>query len=279
MGLPPYPLTRPEMLLVGAAILAATVVLFSLIFGLFGADGAFATAAGTLAIMVTWDVAVERPNRQDRLAEAYAASMHSIEDTPPGARAGATDWAGGLPGPLGAVARNAPATLAALLIVGVALGINGLLAEFTTSDRDDGIYVFMRSGAIAEIKGEGDSSRSLRVTLLTILERPERTNPSLTANPYRKYWAAEVMVENTGAEDISAPAWKLRACGKKYDPVSTRALGEDLGDGFTLSRGEARTGWVVFEIHIFAEPEWLRARLSDHPAVHFASRELCIERR
>ena len=263
----------------GAAILAATVVLFSLIFGLFGADGALATAAGLLAIMVIWDVAVERPNRQDRLAEAYAASMHSIEDIPLRTRAGATDWTVGLPAPLGAVARNAPATLAALLIVGVALSINGLLAEFTTSDQDDSVYVLMRSGAIVEIKGEGDSSRSLRVTLLTILEKPERTNPSLPAKPYRKYWAAEVMVENTGAEDISAPAWKLQACGKKYDPVSTRALGEDLADGFTLFPGEARTGWVVFEIHIFEEPEWLRARLPDHPAVHFASRALCRERR
>ena len=206
------------MLLVGGGILAATVVLFSLIFGLFGADGAFATAAGLLAIMVTWDVAVERPNRQDRLAEAYAASMHSIEDIPLRTRAGATDWTDGLPAPLGAVARNAPATLAALLIVGVALGINGLLAEFTTSDRDDSVYVLMRSGAIAELKGEGDLSRSLRVTLLTILEKPERTNPSLTAKPYRKYWAAEVMVENTGAEDISAPAWKLRGLREEARP-------------------------------------------------------------
>ena len=268
------------MLLVGAAILAATVVLFSLIFGLFGADGAFATAAGTLAVMVTWDVAVERPNRQDRLAEAYAASMHSIEDTTPGARAGATDWASGLPRPLGAVARNAPATLAALLIVGVALGINGLFAEFTTSDRDDGIYVLMRSGASAEIKGEGDSSRSLRVTLLTILERPERTNPSLTANPYRKYWAAEVMVEKHRRRGhLRPPPGSCGPAGRSTTQCPPVLSGEDLADGFTLSRGEARTGWVVFEIHIFAEPEWLRARLSDHPAVHFASRELCIERR
>ena len=195
-------------------------------------------------------------------------------------RAGATDWTDGLPGPLGAVARNAPATLAAPLIVGVAVGINGLLAEFTTSDRDDSVYVLMRSGAIAEIKGEGDSSRSLRVTLLTILEKPERTNPSLTAKPYRKYWAAEVMVENTGAEDISAPAWKLRACGKKHDPVSTPCSRRGPGERLHPSPGAKREPDGSSSKSTSSRSQsGCRARLPDHPAVHFASRALCLERR
>ena len=175
------------------------------------------------------------------------------------------------PGRSGPLPATPPATLAALLIVGVALGINGLFAEFTTSDRDDGIYVLMRSGASAEIKGEGDSSRSLRVTLLTILERPERTNPSLTANPYRKYWAAEVMVENTGAEDISAPAWKLRACGKKYDPVSTRALGEDLADASpSPGRSANRMGRL-------RNPHLRGARVAARAAIRPSSRPLCLQ--
>ncbi len=278
MGLPPYPLTRPEMLLVGAAILAATVVLFSLIFGLFGADGAFATAAGTLAIMVTWDVAVERPNRQDRLAEAYAASMHSIEDTPPGARAGATDWAGGLPGPLGAVARNAPATLAALLIVGVALGINGLLGDFITSDRDGGVYVLLKDGAAGDIMREGDRTRVLRVSLLTTVDEAEQRDPSLTPAPGKKLWAVEVKVVNVGTLDVVAPAWRLRdSSGKEHDLTPTGGLGENLGEDFSLPRTAIRTGWVVFEIDRDAEPEWLRARISGYPTLYFATRALYEE--
>ena len=263
----------------GAAILAASVFLFSLIFGLFGPTGVFATGASLLAITVICDVAVERPNRQDRLGEAYAASVRSGEAIPPGALRGATHWTDAPPGPLAVVSRNAPATVAGLLVIGVALGINGLLGGFTTSDRDDGVYVLMTSGAMAEVKGEGGADRSLRVTLLVTLDRPERANSQLSPAPWRKYWAAEVTVENTGVEDISAPAWKLHACGEEHDPVPTRALGENLADGFTLSPGEARTGWVVFEIHLFSEPGWLRARLPGYPSIYFTAEANCRARR
>ena len=266
------------MLLVGAALLAASVFLFSLIFGLFGAAGAFATGASLLAITVIWDVAVERANRQDRLGEAYAASVRSGKETPRGAQPSVTHWTDALPGPLAALCRNAPATLAGLLVIGVGLGINGLLWEFT-SDRDDGVYVLMTSEAMAEFKGEGGADGSLRVTLLVTLDRAERTNPELSPAAWRKYWAAEVRVENTGVEDISAPAWKLHACGEEHNPVPTRALGESLADGFTLSPGEARTGWVVFEIHLFSEPGWLRARLPGYQSIYFTAEANCRARR
>ena len=267
------------MLLVGAVLLAASVFLFSLIFGLFGAAGAFATGSILLAITVIWDVTVERPNRQDRLGEAYAASVRSGKGIPAGTPVDTTYWTDALAEPFRALGRKAPATLAGLLVIGVALGINGLLGGFTTNDRDDGVYVLMTSGAMAEVKGEGGANRSLRVTLLVTLDRPERANSQLSPARWRKYWAAEVTVENTGAEDISAPAWKLHACGEEHDPVSTRALGENLADGFTLSPGEARTGWVVFEIHLFSEPGWVRARLPGYPSIYFTAEANCRARR
>ena len=266
------------MLLVGAALLAASVFLFSLIFGLFGAAGAFATGASLLAITVIWDVAVERANRQDRLGEAYAASVRSGKETPRGAQPSATHWTDALPGPLAVVCRNAPATLAGLLVIGVGLGINGLLWEFTT-DGEDPVYVPLGAGVTSEFKEEGDSIPSLRVTLLTIPERPGETHPLPVSAGWRKHWVAEIRVENTGAEDISAPAWKLHACGEEHNPVSTRALGENLADGFTLSPGEARTGWVVFEIHLFSEPGWLHARLPGYPSIYFTAEANCRARR
>ena len=96
------------MLLVGAALLAASVFLFSLLFGLFGPTGAFATGSILLAITVIWDVTVERPNRQDRLSEAYAASARSGKGIPAGTPVDTTYWTDALAEPFRALGRKAP---------------------------------------------------------------------------------------------------------------------------------------------------------------------------
>ena len=279
MGRERYPRSLRQVLLLGAALAAATALLFSLLFALFGATAVWATAGGFLAVMVAWDVAVERPRREDRLEVAFAIASLPGEDGLPGARAGRAHWSDRLPGPLGAAARYAPATAAALVIIGIALAINTLLGRFDTGDRDSDVYVLMRTGAVGHFAEEGAPSPSLRVTLHTTLDRPELENPSLTADPYRQYWAAQVTVENTGAGEISVPAWRLRARGTEYGPTRTSALGPELAGGFTLAPGELRTGWIAFEIRIFATPEWLRAQLPGYPDLYFASRETLIEKR
>lgn len=133
MGWPRNPQTPLEMLVAGAAMLAATVLLFAIMYALFAVAGAFATAGGALAIIVIWDIGLERPRREKRRAEALATSSRSIDDIPLRTQAGAADRSDKLPGPLGAIVRTAPATLAAVLIVVIALGINSLLGSFITT--------------------------------------------------------------------------------------------------------------------------------------------------
>ncbi len=267
-----YPRTPLEMLIAGAAMLAVTVVLLSIMITLFATAGAFAAAGGVLVLIFIWDFAVERPKRQARRAEALASQNRPIDDIPLRTEAGHADWSDRLPGPLGAVARTAPATLAALLIIGGAVAINGLLGGFITSESEDGVYVRLQTGAFGDIQQEGDRTRSLRVTLLGFAEWTEQPPTG------RKYWAVEVTVENIGMEAMPAPTWKLRVGGREYDPTTASAPGPDLGDQFTLSRGDTRTGWVVFKSHVGVAPQWLRAHVPGYPPLYFASRTVYEEK-
>lgn len=169
-----------------------------------------------------------------------------------------------MPGPLGAIVRTAPATLAALFIVGVALGVNGLLGDALNPDGEDsGVYALLQAGSAGDFRHEGNFTRSLRVSLLRV-EWGE-----ITADDER-YWGAEVKARNVGTGDIFAPTWKLRAGDKEYEPAPSSALGDTVGNGFTLSPGGERTGWVVFKIPLGLSPQWLRARLPGYPDVYFA---------
>ena len=218
MGWLRYPRTPLELLIAGTAMLAATVVLFSIMYALYAAAGAFATAGGVVAIILTWELAVERPRRQARVAQALATPGRSPEDIPLQTGTGPADRSEKLPRALGGLVRTAPATLAALLIVAVALGINGLLGDFITSDRDGGVYVLLKDGAAGDIMREGDRTRVLRVSLLTTVDEAEQRDPSLTPAPGKKLWAVEVKVVNVGTLDVVAPAWRLRdSSGKEHD--------------------------------------------------------------
>lgn len=270
MGWLRYPRTPLEMLIAGTAVLAVAVLLFSIMNALYASAGAFAAAGGVLALIFLWDFAVERPKRRARRAAALAASNRPAGDIPLQTGQGAADWTERLPGPLGGIVRASPATVVALLIIGAAAGINGLLGDAIQGTRTEDSYVRLKPGAFGDIQKEGDRTESLRVTLLTLVERAERQNPELVPSSVGKtFWAAEVRVENIGTKEIAAPGWKLRASYGEYSPVSSDAPGEPLGDSFTLPRGGSRTGWVVFEIYSGETTQWLRARLPGYPSLYF----------
>ena len=267
-----YPRTPLELLVTGTGWLAATCILIAIIFALYVLANAFAVAGFLLAVMLVWEFAVERPMRRARAAETLAAQSRPLDDIPLWTRVGRADWSERLPGPLGAIVRTAPATLVAILIIGAALGINSFLGDLTNPTRDNSVYVPLQAGASGNMVEEGNSTRTLRVTLLTVRQwavRPDNGN---------MYWAAEVEVRNTGTQAISSPAWTLRTRGEEYDPVTADAPGEALGGGFTLPRGGVRTGWVVFEVPLGFPPEWLRARLPDYADTYFAIRSTYEEK-
>ena len=125
---------------------------------------------------------------------------------------------------------------------------------------------------------EGDRTRSVRVTILRVADGAEARALVRSPAPLKWYWAAQVMVENTGAEGMDAPAWKLRdAYGNEHEPRAATP-GAVLGGEFILPGSEARRGWIVFEIDIYAEPQWLRAHTSGYPALYFASQALYEEK-
>lgn len=273
-----HPRTPLEILIQGTALLMGTGVLIAVIFALYVLASAFAVAGFVLALIFVWELAVERPKRKARRAAALATTSRPIDEIPLHTRTAPTHWSDMLPGPIGGVVRTAPATLVAALIVAVALGINALLLDPFASEPDTSVYVRLGEGASGDIKEEGDRTRSVRVTILQVVEGTEARALAPSPAPHKWYWAAQVVVENTGREDMDAPAWKLRdARGNEYDPRAATP-GVVLGDGFVLPRLEARTGWIVFEFDVYAEPEWLRAQTSGYPALYFASRALYEEK-
>lgn len=266
------------MLIQGTAMLMGTGVLIAAIFAIYVLASAFAVAGFVLALIFVWELTVERPKRKARRAAALATTSRPLDEIPLHTRAGPAHWSDMLPGPLGTVIRTAPATLAAFLIVGVALGINALLLDPFASEPDTSVYVPLSEGISGDIKEEGDRTRSVRVTILRVVDGTEARSLVPSPAPRKWYWAALVMVENTGAERMDTPAWKLRdAWGKEHEPRAATP-GVVLGDGFILPGSEARTGWIVFEIDVYAEPEWLRAQASGYPALYFASQALYEEK-
>ncbi|MCY3646936.1 MAG: hypothetical protein OXH07_08185 [Chloroflexi bacterium] len=273
-----HPRTPLELLIQGTAILMGTGVLIAAIFAIYVLASAFAVAGFVLVLIFVWELTVERPKRKARLAAAFATTSRPIEEIPLHTRVAPAHWSDMLPGPLGAVVRTAPATLAAFLIVAVALGINALLLDPFASDPDTSVYLPLGDGISGDIKDEGDRTRSVRVTILRVVDGTEARALVPSPAPQKWYWAAQVMVENTGAERMGAPVWKLQdAWGNEYEPRAA-SPGLFLGDGFILPGSEARTGWIVFEIDVYAEPEWLRARTSGYPALYFASQALYEEK-
>lgn len=261
-------------------VVAVGTLFFILMYALFAVAGLFGAAAGVLALSLTWDLAVERPRRQDRLAEAFAASKRQTDDSALPARPAPADWSETPPGPWGALVRTAPATLVAIPMIAVAFGIAGLRGHFSGDDGSAAVYVPLKIGAAGSIEVESDDRRSLRITLLGTYIGAEPPDPSIERNPSMRYLAAEVRVKNTGAEAISLPTWTLRAKGKyrsrEYDPLSAGAHGLPLAP-FALSPAEVRTGWVVFEVLPLQGAEWFRASLPGYPEVYFAIRSIYEE--
>lgn len=259
------------MLIQGTALVMGVGVLIAVAFALYVLASAFAVAVFALVLIFTWEGVVERPKRKARRAAALSTASRPVEDIPLRTRAAPRHWSDMLPGPLGTVVRTAPATLVAALIIGVALSVNSLLGDLINPATDDGVYVLLEAGSSGDLKQEEDRSQSLRVTLLRVHQWGGHPANGM------KYWGAEVEIQNTGTQASSSPAWMLRAGGKDYDPATADAPGETLGESFTLPGGGARTGWLVFEVALVDEPQWLRASLPDYPDVHFAIRSIYEE--
>lgn len=75
-----------------------------------------------------------------------------------------------------------------------------------------------------------------------------------------RYWAALVTIEALGDEPVATGSWTLRTqSGTEYTcTYLTPNVGPALPAMGDVNPGEARQGWLVFEIPLGAQVDWLR---------------------
>ena len=115
------------MLVAGMALFVATALGIGIAIALFAGGGAIMPVAAVVVIIAVWDVGLERPRRNARRAAILACPQPAPGGQALRTDAGAVHWTDRVPGPLGAIVRAAPATLAAVAILVVALLVNSLI--------------------------------------------------------------------------------------------------------------------------------------------------------
>ena len=115
------------LLVAGVALFAATVLGIGIVIVLFAGGGAIMPTAVVVAIIAVWDVALERPRRNARRAALLARTQQAPGTQALRTAAGPVHWTDRVPGPLGAIVRTAPATLAAVAILAAALLANSII--------------------------------------------------------------------------------------------------------------------------------------------------------
>lgn len=147
--------------------------------------------------------------------------------------------------------------LVVVIIVVIAAAIGGAGDE--ASDPGGDVRVALAVGSSGEIAARGNGTRKSRVTILQIVDNPPVSGIARPSEG-KKFWGAQVEVENVGTQQVTSLDWKLR---DTTDVESGRTffhnLGEDLAAYHDLTPGGKVRGWVVFEIATDARPRWLRA--------------------
>lgn len=112
------------------------------------------------------------------------------------------------------------------------------------------VHVALADGASGQI---GDQ----KVSITKITDNAESTNQFESLGDGKKYWTAEVVIQNTGTKDTFGGSWKLRTQDdSEYDTTIAIGLGDPLSFG-TLSGGGKTQGTIVFAVPADAQPKWL----------------------
>ena len=213
-------------------------------------------AAGALLLAFFWD----RPRRKRLRAELARAQQA------PGSQAlrsevGARLWTDRLPQPLRAIAQIGPFILVAIGVLMLAFVLIEVFGRLGPDDLDT--HVRLEEGSSGEVEPTFGKVYRIRVTIVSITDGVEAGDQARTPRPGNKYWAAEVLVENRGSLDVSNPAWTIRDSeGFLHNPTPVGVSLPLLGS-LKLSPGEARSGWVVFQVPKNMQPRWLRVTPHD----------------
>lgn len=116
-----------NMLVAGMALSVATALGIGIAIALFAGGGVIVLVAAVVVIIAVWDVGLERPRRNARRAAILARPQPAPGGQALRTDAGTVHWTDRVPGPLGAIVRAAPATLAAVAILAAALLVNSFI--------------------------------------------------------------------------------------------------------------------------------------------------------
>lgn len=116
-----------NMLVAGMALFVATALCIGIAIALFAGGGVIVLVAAVVVVIAVWDVGLERPRRNARRAAILARTQPAPGGQALRTGAGAVHWTDRVPGPLGAIVRAAPATLAAVAILAAALLVNSFI--------------------------------------------------------------------------------------------------------------------------------------------------------
>ena len=105
--------------------------------------------------------------------------------------------------------------------------------------------------------GSSDQIGDQKVSINKITDDAQSTNQFETPGDGKKFWTADVVIQNTGTKDTFGGSWKLRTKDDtEYDTTIAVGLGDSLSFG-TLSGVGKTQGTIVFAIPTDAQPKWL----------------------
>ncbi len=200
----------------------------------------------------------------DEEYESRRAALISDTSTPVQAKQGGGIFKWGMMGCLGIFA------LLGILVVGLGVLFVTVSGPTTGSgppekavDAGGDVRVPLAVGSSAQIAPQANGGKASTVTILQVIDNVESTNPLFRPAAGKKYYAIEVVIENTGSKEVTSLTWKLRDSNDvevERSIISGSGVGSDLELVYSaLTPGGKKQGYIVFEIDTAATAKWIRA--------------------
>lgn len=122
------------------------------------------------------------------------------------------------------------------------------------------VHVALEAGASGEIAPEGNREKRVKISILQVVDGAKASNQFEQPPEGKKWWGAEVVVENVGTKEVTSVDWKLRdSADGEHDRSLVFSAGDSLKPLFDLTPGGKTQGWIFFEIPQTTTAKWLRA--------------------
>jgi len=158
-----------------------------------------------------------------------------------------------------------PVALLAALAASAALALAGCGSDSTDAAADASTAAVAASTAPAQstattaeaadfgppVELKALNKEPIEVTLLQIADPATSDNPSLQPEAGKRYLAAELRIDNTGAQPYDDTPANGAAVIDTSDAEWDASIFDPIEPGFgslTIAPGDGRTGWITFEV-------------------------------